>query len=338
MASASAYNATTVRDDGSRIDFVHKAWPIEYVRWDPVARVLKTRVDPTSVHSADVPNDPSFGLVSGHEVPIIHGDGRWVVYTQHENDPWTHGSLLAAAVVWARHAYANRDWAKGSQAHGNAKIVGEMPQGVALQDANGLTKEAVAFMKLLEALGNSDVPIGIRPAGSKTEFIANGSTNWQIFSELVGNAEKAAARIYLGTDGILGTQGGAPGIDITALFGVAATIVEGDLTCIERCFRTGVLEPWTALNFGDSTLAPTRKYLLPDSDEQAIRASLADRRKAFWEDLAAAKANGFAITQEYVDELAAEYNVTSPKMGTSSAPSNAGAAQTPALRLVPAEG
>lgn len=316
-------NATTPREDGSRIDFLHKAWPLEYVRWDPVAKCLKTRVDPSSLQPGDIPSDPAYGLVSGHEVPIIHGDGRWVIYSQHEINPWTHGALLSAAAVWGRHAYGNRDWTKSSAAHGNAKIVGEMPEGVALQDENGsLTKEAAAFLELLKALGGSDVPIGIRPAKSKTDFLANGSTAWQVFNELVVNAEKAAARIYLGTDGTLGAQGGAPGVDLTALFGVATTIVQGDLGCIERGLLTGVIEPWTAINFGDSKLAPTRKYLIPDADADAVQASHATRRKAFWEDVAAMKANGCAITQEILDKLAREYKVTPPTLASGEPPAS----------------
>src|SRR5262249_10848254 len=152
-----------------------------------------------------------------------------------------------------------------------AKVIGEMPEGVPLQKDGALSDEAAAMVELLRAIASGDSPIGIRPAGSKTDFLVNTSTAWQIFENLSTNAEKAAARIYLGTDGTLGAQGGAPGVDIKALFGVASTIVEGDLECLERGFKTGTIEPWTALNFGDSSLAPTRKYLLPDPDLQTLR-------------------------------------------------------------------
>jgi len=188
-----------------------------------------------------------------------------------------------------------------------------MPEGVALQGVDGgLTVEATAFLELLRAMASDDTPIGIRPAGSKADFVANNSTAWQVFSELVMNAEKAAARIYLGTDGTLGAQGGAPGVDISVLFGVASTKVQGDLECIERGLLTGLIEPWCAINFGDSSLAPARRYLLPDADEDALRASVADRRAAFFADIAAARDNGFDVTQEYVDAVAKEYGVTAP--------------------------
>ncbi len=309
---------TTLREDGSRFDSMLKAWPVEFVRWDPNERAFKTRIE------------------EGGEETIVHGDGRWVIFTKNELEPFKHGTLLPAALVWARHAYAIRDWAKGSVAHGNAKVIGEMPEGVPLQGdgANGLSQEAAAFLDVLQAVGSADAPAGIKPAGSKIDYLVNSSTAWQVFSELVSNAEKAAARIYLGTDGTLGSQGGAPGVDVQALFGVAATIVEGDLECLERGIKTGVIEPWCALNFGDSTLAPTRKYMLPDPDKQARKAALAERSAAFYADLKGTRDAGIPLTQEHIDALAAAYGVVAPKLPAASVVVPAPSPTPAALRQV----
>lgn len=287
----------TPRADGSRVDYALRAWPIEHVRWDAYEKTFKTIVD------------------LGPEETITHGDGRWVVFQKNELEPFKHGALLPGAIVWARHAFAARDWAKGSSSHGNAKVVGEMPAGVALQvDGGELTGEAAAFLALLQSMASDEVPVGIRPAGSKTEVVSNTSSAWQVWKELVMNAETAAARIYLGTDGTLGSRGGAPGVDVEAMFGVAATLVEGDLRCIERAILTGVIEPWAAVNFGDSSLAPSRLYLIPDADADAQRASVATRRQAFYADIAAARANGFAITQGFVERVAASHGVDAPEL------------------------
>jgi hypothetical protein len=320
---AFAVNDTRARADGSRVDFFLKHWPIEHVRWDPLDRCFKTRIDPATAQPSD--------LSAGAEVPIIHGDGRWVIFQSHEIDPFKQeAALLAAALVWARHAYALRDWAKGSVAHGNAKVVGEMPAGVALQSDGGLTPEAAAFLELLRAIASSDCPVGIRPAGSKTDLITNTSTAWQIFNELVLNAEKAAARLYLGTDGVLGSNGGAPGVDISALFGVATTKVQGDLACIERALLTGTIEPWCAVNHGDSTLAPERRYLLPDADADAARASLARRTSAFFEEIEKARSNGFAVDQLYVDSVAKKHGIDAPLLPVESK-------NAPSIALAPAD-
>lgn len=299
------------REDGSRVDMFVRYWPIEFVRWDATRGCFMARVDSTS----DAPTTDENGVPTFGEVPIVHGDGRWTIYAKHEHKPWRHGALIAACLVWSRHAFAMRDWAKGSVAHGNAKVTGEMPQGMALQSATGaLTPEAAAFLELLQAMATEEAPAGIIPAGAKVTYLANTSTAWQVWSELGGNGEKAAARIYLGTDGTLGAQGGAPGVDITALFGVAATLVQGDVGTFATRFGEGVLDVWTAVNFGDSSMSPSREYMLPDADEAAEREERAKRREAFFADIERAKDLGFVVDQAYVDAVAKIHGIDPPTL------------------------
>ena len=321
-------NTATPREDGSRVDYEHTYWPIEYVRWDPVFRVFKARADPNTVQPGDLHTDDApynqYGFVGGYWIPVVHGDGRWVIYTNQENLPFRSedASLLPAALVWARHAFASRDWAQGSKAHGSAKVIGELPAGVPLQGPGGeLTQEATAFIGLLQSIARANAPVGIRPAGSKTDFLTNTSTAWQVWSELVTNAEKAAARIYLGTDGTLGTQGGAPGVDIGELFGVAKTLVKGDLECITRGIDTGIIQPWCAINFGDSNLAPSRRYVLPNDEEEATSDAYAKRNAAFYAVLVEAKQAGLTLTPEYIIKLAGDYRVRVPEFIAAAAPS-----------------
>ncbi len=320
-------NIATPREDGSRIDFEHHAWPIENIRWDEAERCFKTRVE--------APDDSGETLI-GNEVPIVHGDGRWVIYQRYETTPFKHATVLAALLVWARHSLGIRDWAKSSVAHGNVKMMGQLPEGVALQGVDGaLSEEAEALIAFMRDMVGGDLPVGVIPFGAKAEFVANTSTAWQVFSELLLNAEKAAARIYLGTDGTLGTQGGAPGVDIQSLFGVAATKVEGDLKCIQRGIDTGVIQPWCAMNFGDSSLAPSRRYMLPDADADAERASRNTRQTAFFEHVERERALGFAVDQKRVDEVAEFYNVKAPILAEKPAVAAPVAAPAvPALRRV----
>lgn len=314
---AFGYNVPTVRADGTRVDFAVKYWPIEWVRWDPYRRCFMTQTE------------------QGPEEPIIHGDGRWIIFKDNELEPFKQGTILSACLVWARHAFGNRDWAKGATAAGTQKIIGALPEGVALQKSGSkdLTDEANAMLGLLRALVTSDLPIGIKPAGSSVEFLASDSTAWQVYKELVANAESAAARLYCGTDASLGSKGGAPGVDVTALLGVLATWAEGDLKCIQRGLSEGTIEPWTAINFGDSTLAPIRKYMLPDQDADAERKSYAERKTAFNADVKAMRENGFVIDQPTMDALAKRYGVEAPTVKPPAQPATPAAA-APALRPV----
>jgi hypothetical protein len=300
------------RPDGSRVDVVVRYFPIEFVRWDSFKQCYVARLDTIAA------NDGVY------EVEIKHGDGRWIIFAKHEHEPWKTGALASIPLVWAGHAFAAKAWSKGADSHGSAKMIGELPPGMVLQNDDGtLTAEAEAFIEMLRAFVSDDSPCGIRPAGSKTEFVANASNAWQVYSELMLNREKAAARIYQGTDALLGAQGGAPGVDISAMFGVATTLVQGDVQALERGFREGVIEVWCALNFGDSSLAPLREYLMPDVDADAARESMNKRVVQFQTEIEKHKSLGFELTQEWLDERAKAYDVPAPKLPVAlPAPSN----------------
>lgn len=319
---AIGYNSRAAREDGSRIDLEFRSWPIEQVRWDATRQLLVTRVDGLSDEEAARARAVLRQSVSAYtEIPIVHGDGRWVVFQKHAIDPWKQdAAILPGGLVWARHAFAARDWAQGSASHGSAKIVGELAEGVSLTDAEGsLTVEAAAFLSMLQAMVSGNAAYGIRPFGAKTEFVSNTSSAWQVWSALIENAERAAARVYLGTDGILGAKGGAPGVDIQALFGVAVTIVSSDLNCIMRGLHSGTYQPWAAINFGDSRLAPIRAYQIPDLDEDAVRESFAKRNNALFVDLKSAKDAGCIVDQPYVDALSGLHGVPAPKLAVGAA-------------------
>jgi len=309
-------NVPTPRLDGSRVDFEVHSWPIEFVRWDPTIRAFRTQVD------------------GGMREEIIqHGDGRWIVFQQHERDPWKYGAILAVAILWADHAFGVRDRAKASTAHGNAKVVGTMPEGMPLEDGNKvLTPQAQGFLELLRAIASVDTPVGIKPYGSTVDMIVNNSTAWQIFKEIIDSGDKAADRIYLGTPTIAPAAGGDA---VGYLFGVRNDIVEGSLRAIERGLRTGTIEPWCAINFGDSTLAPDRVYLIPDADEDARRKSLAERTAAFHAAIEAARKNQFVIDQAYVDALAEAYGIDAPKL-TASIPTGSVEGQPQGQKTTPA--
>jgi hypothetical protein len=282
-------------DDGTRIDMKLTEWPLEHVRWNAAREVLETRVR------------------DGLTVDIIHGDGQWAVFRKFLKDPWTQEAcVLPAALLWPAHANGIRDWAMTSASHGRAKIMGELPAGISLQvGANGaLAPEAQAFLAMLQDMISGESGVGIRPAGAKTDFLANGSTAWQVFSELIMNREKAAARIYLGTDAILGSVGGAPGVDIATLFGVATTKVQGDFAAIEQALRTGLYEPWTAINFGDSRYAPSLVYQLPDPDASRKSEENGVKRLKLLEVIREMRAQKMVVDQKTIDTLAAELGVS----------------------------
>lgn len=303
-------NYATPRLDGSRVDVELHHWPIEWVRWDTAKRSYCTRIETGSGSDAD--REYSYGS----ELEICHGDGRWIVFQKHESKPFAQEAcVLAAALIWAAHAYGLRDRTKGATAIGNEKWVGTMPEGIALQKEGGeLSDDASAMMLMLEAMASLDNPIGLISSGAKVDRMVNGSTAWQIFKEIIDGGASAASRIYLGQDAMLGVQSQGPGVDAAALWGVRDDIVEGDLAALERGLFEGLIQPWCAINFGDSTLAPWRKYLLPDADEDARQKSEGDRGLAFFTEMKAAKDAGMNLTPAYIAKRAEAYGIPVPEL------------------------
>jgi hypothetical protein len=286
------------KEDGTRVDFRVSEWPLEHVYWDESRKQLLTRVDG-----------------GAGPVAITHGDGTWVVFRLCDSEPWAQDAcLLPAAMIWAAHAGGISDWAGATASHGRPKIVGELPEGVALQDdaAGTLSAEARAFLDMLTDMAAGDAGAGIRPHGSAIELLFNGSSAWQVFKELTSDRSKAAARVYTGTDAELGSVGGAPGVDIAALFGVKTTIVQGDFEAIEQALNTGVYQPWTAINEGDSRYAPSLRYQMPDPDAQAQSDAKASARSRLMAAIKEMREQQIEVTQEDVDRLAADFGVSPP--------------------------
>lgn len=285
-------------DDGTRVDMRLTEWPLEFVRWNHSTEQLETIVKD-----------------GGSRVPIVHGDGEWVVFRKFEILPWTQdAALIPASMIWGTHAYALADWAGASKSHGLAKIAGELPEGVSLQKKlpDGtivLSDEALAYLQMMEDLVSGFAQAAIRPAGSKLDVLANNSAMWQVFSELVLDRKKAAAFVYLGTDASLGAAGGAPGVDIATLFAVASTKLQGDFEAIEQALNTGLYEVWTAINCGDSKLAPKLEYLVPDPDASAKSKDNGEAYDRLWAALKGMRENGIEIMQATITKLCAAFRI-----------------------------
>lgn len=295
---AIGFNKRTTNKSGTRVDFEHIAWPLEHVRYNETKECLETPV--RNGNSA---------------VPIVHGDGWWTVYRKAQVKPWTEdAAVLPASLVWASHTEALTDWNATTRSHGLAKMIGELPTGIALQKKNpdgsfALTPEALGLLQMLQSLVTGESAVGVAPPGAKITFPANASNADKIFETLVMNREKAAARIYLGTDAILGSVGGAPGVDIAALFSIASGKLQGDFEALEQGFYTGVYAPWAAINAGDSSYAPWLVYQVPDPD--AARRAEEEQKKivGFCEAVRLLREAGFVVDQLVADDLARRFGI-----------------------------
>lgn len=296
---AIGYVQQEAQGDAQRGAVVHMLlteWPLEHVRYNPSTCTLETRTRDNG------------------QVTITHGDGRWIVFRKFGVAPWTQDAcVLPGALVWAAHGGCLSDWAGASFSHGSAKVVGTLREGVTLQNPDGsLTVEAQTMLNVIAGLASGDASAGIIPAGADAKLLFNGSTAWQVFKELGLDRGKAAMRIYLGTDAALGSQGGAPGVDIAALLNVASSRVQGDLEALERGFREGMIEPWARMHAFDSADIPTLTYAMPDTDGERRaeqEASAIERMSAMVKGL---KDTGLEVTQDTIDAIVNVLGVSVP--------------------------
>lgn len=291
---AIGYVEHTPTPDGTRIDMRLTEWPLEHVRHNASTESLETATD------------------AGVTVPITHGDGRWIVFRSYAFMPWRENAcLLPAGFIWAAHAGAMAYWQASSKAHGSSKIHGTMPEGNALNDDDGAPTDAVAeFEESLRRMAEGESIVAVTPFGSQVQFLADTSNAWQIFAENIGSREKAAARVYNGTDAMLGSVGGAPGVDISALFNVATTKLQGDFTAIQDGLRTGLYEPWAAMNYGSTWYAPRWEFLMPDPDIQKRREENSANRTMLHDAIKAMREQRLEVTQEVIATLSAEFGVS----------------------------
>ena len=312
-------NVFTPRPDGSRVDVELKAWPIDCVWWDVTRKCFRTSTENEGV------------------VDIVHGDGRWVIFTNHDVYPWMWGALLPLAVIWADRAFGIRDRSQTGTSHGNAKTLAEMPAGVAIEDANNnVTDEAAALLEVARTFAADPLPYGLIPNGAKVSQITNATQAWQIFDSIIGSNAKDANSVLVGQSGMADASSGNY-VKSELLFGVTENIVESDLGGLQSGLLTGTIEPWAAINFGDSSLAPDSVWQMPDADQDARREALAKNESAFYAALALAKTNGVLVDQAFVDGKAKAYGIDpAPVLAPTASIPTQPAAAPPAPAATPA--
>lgn len=286
----------TPRADGSRLDVRLRTWPMRSVYYDQHRRQLLTHTR------------------GGQIVPVVHGDGKWVVATASDFEPWQWGAIKGIGMHWVHRAHHIRDRGWSSEAHGQSKFIGELPDGVDLNSDGGQ-----AFVAAVKELRNRRSGMA-HPKGAKVYQLEAVSQMWQIFKEAIASVDQDVARALLGQDGSLANEGGNY-IKAAQLFGVRSDIVEGDLVAMQKAWNEGVLRPWAAVNFGELDRAPTIEWAFPDPDEAARRAARDDERKrygermaAMLEALASMRDLGLVIDQPTVRRMAERYGVDAPEV------------------------
>jgi uncharacterized protein DUF935 len=277
---AIAQNVWTPRGDGERWDVRLEPWPLEHAVWN--ASINRYQVITTE------------GLLT-----IEHGHGKWCIFEPNGPRSWLLGAIRDLSMPWADRTYGIRYRSQHAAAHGSPVPVGELPQGIPIESAPGRL-----FQRLVSALLTMRIG-GVRPFGSKIEYLEPKTQAWQVFDSIVRNSNEDISLSLLGQDGTV-TKGGvytAPAFD-----GIRFDLAELDTQTFEVGAQTGLVAPWAGVNFGVE-YAPTISTVLPDPEEDERREAFGETVEAFGRGLVALRMAGLEVTDELVTALAREYGL-----------------------------
>lgn len=264
------------------------SWAVQYFRY------RKTFVAMTTEGNVDILNDGKFTLIANNEDPHLFG----------------------AIVALGEEAFDGRSTQKARAGwinkYGNPKLVGKMPAGVAPN-----TPEGDAFELAMGTLMGPDGR-GILPHGAELDFEGLTAEKSSSFKEALDCNWQYCAAIVLGSDGTMTRGTGVYSAPIFA--GVRRDLVDDDLTCEVRGINQAHISPYSLGNYEASIEAssgwidPYLDIPLPDPDSDARIKSYADRVKALHETIEKERQNGFEVTQERVNQLAASYEIDAPTL------------------------
>lgn len=268
------------REDGSLIDGSLEPWPLAATWYDRTRKKY-------------------YAITTQGDVPIVHGDGKWVVI-----DPWgyeshTMGAIRAIALTYGSSGYARIDRAGSSRATGQPSIWGELPEGIKID-----SDEGKAFAKALQTVLRGRA-WGVRPHGAKTELVQITGQTATIFGEILKSDKSEVYAALCGQDGTASDKGGTY-TKAVILEGVLYSIVERCVNAESSAIGTGFLRPWTHINGFDTKKAPALRYPLPDPEEDARVEALLKRYITACDSLKAMRAVGLDVTQDVVNRIARE--------------------------------
>jgi len=277
-------NVWRPRKDGTAWDFVIRPWNLESVDYD-------------SYHECYYAHTRERG-----RVPVVHGDGKWVVVRATLDESHDLGAVIPLALPFAGNGFNLVDRAGASKAIGSPKLLGQLPPNQAPDSPEGRE-----FQTALEGL-MSGRATNVRPDKTDIKPLEFNGNGWQIFDTAGKTYTQKIFFALTGQDGTAKNEGGSY-VKAKLLAGVLFAVVEADLLALGSGVTSGSLRPYAEINTGDPDAAPSLAYPLPDPEEDARLAALAERHAALAERIDAYRDAGVLVDQALVDRLARELRV-----------------------------
>lgn len=191
-------------------------------------------------------------------VPIVPGDGRWLVHAPHGiYRGWVQGAVRALALPWLLRNQAQRDWARYCEVHGLPTILAYLPAM-----ADEMAK--AGFVSSLAARGGEAVislPQELDGTGFDLKMLEATSNTWQGFQALVSKCDMAITLALQGQNLAGGAEVKEGSLATARVHAdVKQSKLEFDDAMLAHDIREQLARPFAAWNFGDAELAPYTHY------------------------------------------------------------------------------
>jgi phage gp29-like protein len=242
------------------------------------------------------------------QVPVVHGDGQWVVFGGRARRPWRQGAIRSLAVPWLVRQFAWRDWARYSERHGSPILKIMFPASSGGQAVGGGVSgsnenEWYARVQSLGRNAFAYLPQGVGAEGENfdLQLLESKANTHEGFEKLIVRADTSIAVRLLGQNLTTEVQGGSYAAATAhgrVFQGYLAGIVEGEATDA----RSGVCQPWAQRVYGSVDLGPWPRRCADPPEDKAARAKAGE---ALGKALSSFDTAGFEV--ENAEELAEQY-------------------------------
>lgn len=204
-----------------------------------------------------------FVQTANGQVPIIPGDGEWILFTPYGTKrPWSTGLWNQLLFPWLLKRYSLEDRANFSQVLGSPIWVGKADKGAT-------EKQRTKFLNQLISLGkNGKLSL---PAGWDLDLREATGKSWEIFDNQIGWADKAITVVLAGQ--LVTTEGNSGFSTGNVHDNIKDDIIRFVATVLETCLYEQSLRPWAFFNFDDAAAAPYPDY---DTDKPEDAGAAAD--------------------------------------------------------------
>jgi hypothetical protein len=278
---------TGIRDCYTRI---WPTWAVQYYRY------RRTYVAITTSGPVDIINDGKFTLVAD------------------DDEPHFFGAIVAAGEESFDGKCTQRARASYIDKYGNPKWIATMPPGVAPN-----TPEGDAMDEAVDRVRGPDGYIVV-PNGADLGLQGLESGRSTVMKDALDSVWQYVAAIYLGSDGTMTRGTGVYSAPIFA--GVRLDLITSDVVAICRAVNSGHIEPSLNFNYASAIreargwIQPALEIPLPNPDRDARIKSYSDRVVSFHAAIKAEKENGFEVTQDRTNQLAAQYEIEPPTLAS----------------------